>query len=159
MGALSKLIQCSSHDPALTTYILLSKTKWTRTTFDSINWDAHERAFNWKIRKQQCSLAKLVHGLANTNIQNHLFHGTSPYNPYAIRRRKHFPMYSAVEALEPQLSRTNFYAILINLYKTWLHHHPSHEPSKVSRCGFTHLHLTELGAHTQQDPSIQETYY
>lgn len=39
------------------------------------------------------------------------------YAPCAIRRRKHFPMYSAVETLEPQLSGTNLYAISINLYK------------------------------------------
>ena len=57
------------------------KTAWSSHVFSLVHWDAHERAFKRLTFSQQCITAKLIHGLANTNRQNHLFYATSPTCP------------------------------------------------------------------------------
>jgi hypothetical protein len=56
---------------------IMKKARWTKRTFDLVHWDAHERAFRRLPRYSQHSMAKLVHGLVNTNRQNHLYYGQS----------------------------------------------------------------------------------
>jgi hypothetical protein len=56
----------------------MKKTGWTRQTFDLDRWIGHERAFRCLPRYSQHSMAKLIHGLVNTNHQNRLYYGTSP---------------------------------------------------------------------------------
>ena len=53
----------------------MRKACWTRQTFDMIHWDGHERAFKRLPRFSHHSMAKLLHGLVNTNRQNKLFYG------------------------------------------------------------------------------------
>ena len=49
--------------------------------FQSIHWDAHERAFKSHTRTNQIMIAKIIHNLVNTNYQNHKFYGKSPLCP------------------------------------------------------------------------------
>jgi hypothetical protein len=60
---------------------IIRKAKWTPQIFDSIHWDAYERAFQRLLRFYQYSTAKLCHGLVNTNRQNQLYYGQSPLCP------------------------------------------------------------------------------
>jgi hypothetical protein len=46
-----------------------------------VDWKAHERAFRQLTRFKQISLAKLIHNLANTNCQNHLYYKSSALCP------------------------------------------------------------------------------
>jgi len=60
---------------------IMRKANWTRTVFNKIHWDAHEKAFKRLPRYSQHSTAKLIHGLINTNRQNFLFYGQSALCP------------------------------------------------------------------------------
>lgn len=60
---------------------LLKKTKWTKHTFDLVNWDAHSQAFNKLTRSAHLSTGKIIHNLTNTNWQNHLYYDTSSTCP------------------------------------------------------------------------------
>jgi hypothetical protein len=46
-----------------------------------VDWNAHERAFKRLTCQQKILVSKLVHGLANTNRQNHLYYNTSNLCP------------------------------------------------------------------------------
>lgn len=70
---LYSILSTSLHQDSLKAYII-RKTGWAPTTFDLVNWTAHGRAFNRLPQNQQISTAKLIHNLANTNRQNHLFY-------------------------------------------------------------------------------------
>jgi hypothetical protein len=63
----------SLHQDSLKAYII-KKTGWAPATFDLVNWTAHGRAFNRLPQNQQISTAKLIHNLANTNHQSHVFY-------------------------------------------------------------------------------------
>lgn len=60
---------------------IMHKAKWSKATFELVHWDAHEKAFKRLHRYHQHSTAKLIHGLVNTNRQNHLFYGTTSQCP------------------------------------------------------------------------------
>ncbi len=60
---------------------LKQKHNWTDYIFQSINWDAHDRAFKSHTKNSQIMIAKIIHKLVNTNYQNHKFYGTSPLSP------------------------------------------------------------------------------
>ncbi len=68
------------HDHTLEEYII-RKAQWTRRTFDLVHWDGHERAFRRLPRFSRHGMAKLLHGLVNTNRQNSLFYDTSKLCP------------------------------------------------------------------------------
>lgn len=68
------------HEDNLITH-LMRKANWTRSTLNKIHWDAHERAFKRLPRYSQHSTAKMIHGLLNTNRQNHIYYGQSPLCP------------------------------------------------------------------------------
>jgi hypothetical protein len=68
------------HNDTLKQYILC-KTRWTDRVFHSVDWTSHSRAFNCLSRQQKIQTAKLIHNLANTNLQNHLYYGTSSACP------------------------------------------------------------------------------
>jgi hypothetical protein len=55
----------------------MRKSRWSRRVFDMVHWNAHERAFCRLPRYSQHSTAKLIHGLVNTNKQNHMYYGQS----------------------------------------------------------------------------------
>ena len=76
-SAYSSQIHRSLHVSALSAHIQ-KKNKWIPNIFNSIDWNAHEQAFKWKSRQRTCHLAKIRHGLVNTNKQNNLYHGLSP---------------------------------------------------------------------------------
>jgi hypothetical protein len=81
--ATSKLKQITRdglHNTPIVDHII-RKAKWTTQIFDSIHWDAYERAFQRLLRFYQYSTAKLCHGLVNTNRQNQLYYGQSPPCP------------------------------------------------------------------------------
>jgi hypothetical protein len=59
----------------------MKKSGWASYIFSLLQWDAHERAFKCLTFSQNCITAKLVHGLANTNRQHHVFYNTSPTCP------------------------------------------------------------------------------
>jgi hypothetical protein len=46
-----------------------------------VDWKARRRAFTRLTKFQQLSVTKLIHNLAITNRQNHLFYGTSNLCP------------------------------------------------------------------------------
>jgi len=60
---------------------IMRKANWSPQVFRKVHWDAHERAFRRLHRYAQHSTAKLVHGLVNTNRQNHLYYGHSSLCP------------------------------------------------------------------------------
>jgi hypothetical protein len=68
------------HRKAITDYIK-KKSVWTDRIFLQVNWDAHEMAFNQLTHSNQIMVAKLIHNVVNTNIQNHKFYGKSPLCP------------------------------------------------------------------------------
>jgi len=49
--------------------------------FALVHWDGHERAFRHLPRFTRHGVAKLIHGLVNTNRQNHLLYGNSSLCP------------------------------------------------------------------------------
>lgn len=61
------------HDNLLQKYVL-KKTKWEVATFNKVDWDAHESAFNRLPRCLTITTAKLIHNLANTNRQKILYY-------------------------------------------------------------------------------------
>jgi len=77
---IKQTLSTSLHDQSLVDYIM-RKACWPRQTFDMIHWDGHERAFKRLPRFSRHSMAKLLHGLVNTNRQNKLFYGTSASCP------------------------------------------------------------------------------
>ncbi len=46
-----------------------------------MDWDAHEAAFLKLPRHARIATSKLIHKLANTNVQNQLYYGKSPLCP------------------------------------------------------------------------------
>lgn len=84
----------SFHDPDLITYIL-KKTEWSQPTFNSVDWKNHAKAFSRKNKNRQkkCTLAKIVHGQCNTNMQNHFyFIAVLHCALYVTKRRRLFSM-------------------------------------------------------------------
>jgi hypothetical protein len=77
------------HDSTLKNCILC-KTKWSEQVFLKVDWEAHSRAFNYLSRHQQIQTAKLIHNLANTNRQNHLYYGTSSACPGCLHQEETF---------------------------------------------------------------------
>ncbi len=69
---------------------ILRKTKWSERSFQKVEWDAHRRAFTILSRSQQTSIAKLIHHLANTNNQNHLYYAASPLCPGCTQVQESF---------------------------------------------------------------------
>jgi ribonuclease HI len=70
----------SYHNADIEGYII-QKANWNLRVFDLIHWDAHERAFKGLPRFSQHSQAKLLHGLVNTNRQNHKLFGSTNLCP------------------------------------------------------------------------------
>jgi hypothetical protein len=68
------------HRPELMLHII-KRNRWVESTFQKIRWDAHEIAFKRLSRSHQLSTAKLIHELANTNVQNHKYYSKSPACP------------------------------------------------------------------------------
>jgi hypothetical protein len=68
------------HNKPMEEYIM-KKTKWTLRTFHKVDWLARERAYKRLTRNQKIGTTKLIHNLANTNRQNHLFYGTTNLCP------------------------------------------------------------------------------
>ncbi len=68
------------HEQQLQNYIL-KRTKWSHREFHQVHWTAHGAAFTRLSRHQQITMAKLIHNLANTNRQSHLYYKTSPLCP------------------------------------------------------------------------------
>ena len=62
------------HTTGFTDY-LKRKHLWTNQAFNEINWDAHESAFSNLARTKQPMMAKIIHGLLNTNHQNNKYYG------------------------------------------------------------------------------------
>ncbi len=60
---------------------IIKKTNWSHSTFDLIHWNAHGSVFKQLTKALQISTAKIIHQLANTNRQNHLYYKTSPTCP------------------------------------------------------------------------------
>jgi len=60
---------------------ILRKTGWTVTIFQSVDWDSHHCAFRCLSRFQRISVSKIIHGLCNTNHQNHLLCNASNLCP------------------------------------------------------------------------------
>jgi len=77
---IKSVLVTSMHEDNIVAHIL-KKSRWTRRVFDKVHWDAHERAFSRLPRPSQYSTAKLIHGLINTNKQNHLYYGQSSMCP------------------------------------------------------------------------------
>jgi hypothetical protein len=69
------------HQDRLIIQYILKKMKWSMRSFNLVNWDAHETAFQRLTRNRQITTAKLVHNLANTNRQNFLYYQMSPNCP------------------------------------------------------------------------------
>jgi hypothetical protein len=61
------------HEQELVTYIL-RKTKWTTSTFHLVHWTAHSSAYRKLTVHRQIQISKLIHNLANTNRQNHIYY-------------------------------------------------------------------------------------
>jgi len=70
------MIAAASHDPSLKAHIM-KKMKWSEQISLRIDWDSHCRAFRQLPCQRKFSIAKLIHGLANTNRQNHLYYKMS----------------------------------------------------------------------------------
>jgi hypothetical protein len=73
---LYRVLRDAMHEKPMKDYIM-KKTQWSPTVFQKVDWTVHERAFKCLMRNKQISTSKLIHHLANTNQQNHLFYGTS----------------------------------------------------------------------------------
>jgi ribonuclease HI len=67
---------------------IIRKAHWTSNIFESIHWDAHERALRRLPRFCQHTAAKLCHGLVNTNRQNHLYYHQSPMFPICFQEEE-----------------------------------------------------------------------
>jgi hypothetical protein len=68
------------HRRGFITY-LQTKHGWSDYVFNLIQWDAHEKAFKNLPRHKKIAMAKLIHNLVNTNLQNQKFYGKSPLCP------------------------------------------------------------------------------
>jgi hypothetical protein len=60
---------------------ICKNTKWSKETFNSVDWEAYGEVFSNLPRTKQISLSKITHGLINTNAQNHKFYGSSGLCP------------------------------------------------------------------------------
>jgi hypothetical protein len=77
------------HDNTLSDYIL-RETKWSATIFAMVDWDTHERAFKRLTQYQKITTVKLIHNLANTNHQNHLYYGKDNRCPVCQSKEEMF---------------------------------------------------------------------
>jgi hypothetical protein len=73
-------LQDAMHEKPLENYIK-KKTKLSPLVFQKVDWMAREQAFKLLTRNNQIGISKLIHNLANTNRQNHLFYGASNQCP------------------------------------------------------------------------------
>jgi hypothetical protein len=83
------VLQTDFHDTPIVDHIL-RKTGWSKQVFSLVHWDSHERAFRRLSRGRQCSTAKLLHQLANTNKQNHLYYSHSSLCPICHQEEETF---------------------------------------------------------------------
>jgi len=77
---LPSILVKSIHEENIIAHII-RKAGWSNATFQKVHWESHERAFCRLPRFHQHYTAKLIHGLLNTNRQNHLYYGQSSLCP------------------------------------------------------------------------------
>ncbi len=80
---LCPLMAQALHRESLIAHIV-QKNKWDEHTFHLIHWDAHEMAFKRLTRSRQIATAKLIHDLANTNVQNYKYYNKFPKCPSCL---------------------------------------------------------------------------
>lgn len=62
--------------------------------FNLVDWNAHEWAFKRFTWEQKITMAKLVHGLVNTNCQNNLYYNMSNLCQFAKWQKRPLYMFS-----------------------------------------------------------------
>jgi hypothetical protein len=60
---------------------IMKQARWDDSTFHGVDWAAYDKAFSRLTKSRQMSIAKISHGLLNTNYQNHKYYGTSSMCP------------------------------------------------------------------------------
>jgi hypothetical protein len=139
------------HEKPMKDYIM-KMTQWSPTVFQKVDWTAHERAFKCLTCNKQISTSKLIHHLANTNRQNHLFYGTSNKCPGCQSFEETFehvlkcPFPSTTEwrdrclkELETNLTKISTPSPVLNTilhgFSDWLHLDTGHGRSRAPTAG------------------------
>lgn len=127
---------------------IIKKTHWSQSTFDLIHWNAHGTAFKQLTTAQQISTAKLIHQLANTNRQNHLYYKTSPtcpccqeaeetfehvllYPAEAVANHREIALQELTTSLEKLATPPPVVEAIIHGTLSWLNH--SHDGTRAVR--------------------------
>jgi hypothetical protein len=70
---------------------ILSNSQWTEEQFNMVDWPTLRQCLNGMSRIQQLSHCKLLHGLLNTNEQNHRYYKQSALCPHCKSASESFP--------------------------------------------------------------------
>jgi hypothetical protein len=89
VSGLYKTLSSALHDRHIIAHIT-RKTGWDHFIFESVNWDAHGRAFCHLTTHQRLHASKLIHGLAHTNRKSFLFYNTSSLCPLCLQSEETF---------------------------------------------------------------------
>jgi hypothetical protein len=87
---LATIIKQELHtEPLIAT--ICKEAKWTRSMFNSVDWEAYSKAFHNLPRGKQITYSKLTHGIINTNAQNFRFYNLSDKCPCCNLTRETIP--------------------------------------------------------------------
>jgi ribonuclease HI len=141
---LPKLIHHGLHvQPLIAT--ICKEAKWSKSTYDSVDWEAFGKAFTNLQKGRQVSCSKLTHGIINTNDQNQRFYKSTGTCPCCLDQRETITHLFTCQEPKTKANRNNLQSALVTALTK------IRTPERILECIQYGLTTYE---ESQEDPSL-----